>query len=186
MTGIIYCARNEVNLKSYIGQTVHLLASRKSKHLSDARRGSDTHFHNALRKHGQDTFSWRVLESDIPVERLGEREQHWIANTDAFHNGYNSTTGGEDGTKSEETKAKMSATQREKAARGENPMQNPEARAKKSATQKAKAARGEHPMQNPDIAKKQGTTHKANNAKNRRKAQTEAGQQFCIEMEKPE
>ena len=179
-TGIIYCARNEINLKSYVGQTLGPLEKRKAKHLSDARNGSENYFHRAIRKYGEDAFTWRVLEEDIPEPRINNREPLWIDYYDSFNNGYNSRTGGSGGTHSEATKAKMSAShlqlvaagehhtqspewreqtsawQRERGKRGEGPPQSPEARAKASATRKAMAARGELHQQQPGWGEKHG------------------------------
>ena len=184
-TGIVYCAQNEVNLKSYIGQTVLPLERRKQTHLTVARGGSGNHFHRALRKHGANAFTWHVLEDGIPEANLGEREQHWITTYDTFHSGYNMTGGGEvSPTTQPEIAAKagktLSATMKEKSARGEHQSQRPEWRAKRSATLKEQASRGEHPMQNPDVAKRNSAVQKAN----RRQRLKDAGQQFWIEAEK--
>ena len=159
-TGIIYMAVNTVNGKAYVGQTRTSLERRKAQHLSNVRCLCDTHFHRALRKHGEDTFTWCVLEDGIPEAKLSEREQHWIANTDAFHYGYNSTTGGEGGRRSPELKAKVSATLREKAHRGEHSSQRPEVRERISATHREKAARGENPAQRPEVRAKRAAVMK--------------------------
>ena len=111
-TGIIYIARNEVNLKSYIGQTLHPLNRRRSHHLHLSEQESPTHFHNAIRYHGSDAFTWDILESDIPEYRLSNREELWIDFYDTFNNGYNMTTGGEGGTPSDEVRAEMSRTRK--------------------------------------------------------------------------
>ena len=42
-------------------------------------------------------FTVRELESNIPAEQLSEREIYWIDQFDTFNNGYNLTTGGEQG-----------------------------------------------------------------------------------------
>lgn len=107
--GIIYIATNQINLKSYVGLTTDF-EKRKREHL---RTKAGTHFHKALRKYGADAFEWRVLEDGIPESRLGNREELWIAYYDSCNNGYNSTHGGEyGGIPSDETRAKMSVSQR--------------------------------------------------------------------------
>ena len=183
-TGVIYIATINQD-KSYIGMTVDF-PNRKRRHLVESRKGTDSHFHRAIRKHGAESVEWRILEDDIPESRLPDREELWIAFYDTFYNGYNMTLGGETGmVAGSEAAKKMSATHKAKAARGENPMQNPdiankvsetlkaqakigehfaqqpETRAKMSATMKAKAARGEHQSQQHEVRAKLSATHKA-------------------------
>ena len=40
-------------------------------------------------------FTVRILEEDIPVDKLSERECWWIEQFDSYNQGYNATTGGE-------------------------------------------------------------------------------------------
>lgn len=47
---IIYKVTNLVNGKVYIGQTKHSLDVRKQRHLQQARKGTNTHFYQAIRK----------------------------------------------------------------------------------------------------------------------------------------
>ena len=197
-TGIIYIATNQENLKSYVGQTTDL-ELRKRNHRKSMRAGSDTHFHNALRKYDETAFEWRILEKNIPLERLGTREVLWIAFYDSYHNGYNSTEGDDVSPMSNpDVVAKMAATQKARAARGEHHMQQPEAKAKLSATQKAQAARGEHHSQTPEGRARRSATAKeqaergehnmqcpevnkkrvATRQRKLREAQKTAGQQF--------
>lgn len=105
MTGIIYKWTNTINGKAYIGQTRNE-ESRKRYHL---RANDNLHFHNALRKYGSNNFSYEVLEADIPIENLNDREIYWIAYYDTFNSGYNETTGGCQAMKlSDETRQKLS------------------------------------------------------------------------------
>lgn len=146
-TGVIYIATNQVTLKSYIGQTTDF-KKRKQSHLE--MRG-DTHFARALRQHGADAFEWRLLETDIPVERLGNRETLWIAYYDSYHNGYNMTEGDEPSVASSpKVREVMSRNRQAKSARGENPMHDPDIRAKHKASMQAVVARGDSPMHNPE------------------------------------
>ena len=56
-------------------------------------------------------FTVRELETNIPAEQLSEREIYWIDQFDTFNNGYNLTTGGEQGsTIREDVKQSISAT----------------------------------------------------------------------------
>ena len=152
--GVIYIATVNQD-KSYIGLTVDF-PERKKQHLWHSEIGnSDTHFHNAIRKHGAESVEWRILEDDIPESRLPDREELWIGFYDTYYNGYNMTEGGQVSLmQNPEIAAKVSATHKAKSARGEHQSQRPETRAKISATKKAQAARGELPMQNPEIASK--------------------------------
>lgn len=179
MTGTIYMAVNTVNGKAYVGQTVKPLAHRKQAHLSDARRGCDVHFHRALRKHGAGVcFAWRVLASGVPLSQLSTQERFWIRFYDTYRSGYNATTGGDVTPMAySEIRAKVSATQRKKAARGEHSSQRSEVREKLSAIKKAQSAIGENPMQNPEVVQRGWATRR----KNVRHAQIEAGQQVLFE-----
>lgn len=50
-----------------------------------------------MRLYGLEHFMIEPIEKDIPNEQLNEREQYWISYYDSFHNGYNSTIGGDCG-----------------------------------------------------------------------------------------
>ena len=82
-TGVIYIGT--VNDMSYIGQTVNC-DQRKKQHLQACR---STPFHRAIRLYGTLAVEFRILESDIPEERLSARESLWIDFYDTLHNGYN-------------------------------------------------------------------------------------------------
>lgn len=97
MKGIIYKATNIKNGRSYIGQTIQELGTRKKAHFSEARR-SKFYFHKALLKYGKKNFKWTVLEKCNSKEELDEMEFHYIKQFNTFRpNGYNLTFGG-DGT----------------------------------------------------------------------------------------
>lgn len=114
--GIIYCARNKVNGKRYIGQTVQTLESRKYGHeraLHSNKKRCSICFVNALRKYGVDTFEWTVMDEDVPDDQLDAFEIDAIAvyNT-VTPNGYNILVGGSSGRRglkhTEETRLKIS------------------------------------------------------------------------------
>ena len=77
MTGI-YKYTNIINGHSYIGQSKDIF-NRKKEHLYRAfhqylgNQEWDKTFYRALRKYGQDNFSFEVLE-ECPIEKLNERE----------------------------------------------------------------------------------------------------------------
>jgi len=91
---IIYCARNISNDKMYVGKTTKQLEVRKKGHYDSVKNGSETHFHNALRK---DEFEWIVLEQLSLTDDIDERERFWIEKLDTYKDGYNMTEGGEGG-----------------------------------------------------------------------------------------
>ena len=76
MDGIIYGVRCRCNGKWYIGQTINY-KQRKQNHLTCARYNRDRCvFHAAIRKYGEDSFEWVVLESGVKThDELNEREK---------------------------------------------------------------------------------------------------------------
>ena len=94
--GVIYCARNIQNDKLYIGQTIDF-KHRKAAHISEARHSKlKTPFHNAIKKYGEDNFSWTILEDNVPNDELSDLEILYI---DMFctylGKNYNCSIGGE-------------------------------------------------------------------------------------------
>jgi len=94
-SGIIYLASNINSNKKYVGQTFTTLTYRKNKHKSSAfKYDSQLKFHQALRKYGWNMFKWEVIEIDVELDLLDERETYWIEYHDSFNCGYNMTMGG--------------------------------------------------------------------------------------------
>lgn len=92
MTGIIYCAENNINGKSYIGQTIRTLEQRKNSHMKCK---SNYYFHNALHKY--DDWNWFVLqeyECEDIQQALNKAEIYYIEAFNSFKTGYNMTKGG--------------------------------------------------------------------------------------------
>ncbi len=117
MTGIIYCAENNVNDKVYIGQTVKILEQRKKVHVKSRYNG---YFQRALKKYND--WNWyMVQEYDCDKDKmksvLNKAEMFYIDIYDSFKNGYNMTVGG-DGVlglkRSDKTKQKISAAKKGK------------------------------------------------------------------------
>lgn len=142
---IVYCAKNRVNNKKYVGCTIEDIDTRWMGHLSDAKRDSTLVFHCAIRKYGPDAFELETLETfseSSTIEDLKAAEIKWIADLHTFglfegkYHGYNMTRGG-DGTwghrHSEETKKKQSLIRI-----GTHPTD--ETRAKQSEAQRARFA----------------------------------------------
>lgn len=109
--GIIYCATNKVNGKMYIGQTIKGLKKRRKEHIAKAHKDGSCAFHRAIQKYGEDSFSWKILEQNIPIEQLNDLEMVYIDLVESYLTGYNMTHGGETSfgyVCSEETKKKIS------------------------------------------------------------------------------
>lgn len=98
-------AINKTNGKKYVGFDSNW-PSRKQNHLNQMRRTpgsvgySRTKFHNALRKYGNESFDWVILEEYIPCDStdlycLRVLEPKHINEQDSYHSGYNSTLGGD-------------------------------------------------------------------------------------------
>lgn len=97
---------------SYIGQTRQDPQTRIRAHF---KQGGSPRLDNAIRKYGADAFQYEILEADIPVDALSEREIYWIKHFNSVSpNGYNLTHGGEGGSPSEETRYKISEANKSK------------------------------------------------------------------------
>ncbi len=98
MTGFIYVITNDVNGKQYIGKTTDTIEKRFKTHLEEYQkfRCEKRPLYAAMNKYGVKHFSVQQLEEcDLTI--LNKREQYWIKQLNTFHNGYNTTLGG-DGT----------------------------------------------------------------------------------------
>ena len=113
---IIYCYTNKITGSKYIGQTINP-ESRYNQHKSNAYNPGSTEynstFHKKVREYGWDNFIYEVLEQVDDIKQLDEAEKKWIAFYNPYQAGYNDTRGGQGnpGTKSEETKKKLSLAQ---------------------------------------------------------------------------
>jgi len=109
--GIIYCARNKVNGKLYIGKTNHTLEWRKKKHESMA-GASRYYFHQAIDKYGRDSFEWSILDMAEEECKLSDMEREYIdLFSSSIHEcGYNLTHGGDGASLNDISRAKISAS----------------------------------------------------------------------------
>jgi len=113
MYGIIYAAINTKNGKYYIGKTTTNVKKRKMAHLWRGTKITANRFHNAIHKHGPETFSWFVVDYADSKEELSNKEEQWMWATNSIHPkfGYNLRTDSLGGNKgmahSQETKEKM-------------------------------------------------------------------------------
>jgi group I intron endonuclease len=94
---IIYKVLNIINDKVYIGKTIKTLDERKKNHLKKIKNGLKTHFYDAIRKYGEDSFIWSELISCNDINILNEMEIMFIKKYNSFENGYNMTLGGDGG-----------------------------------------------------------------------------------------
>ena len=71
---ICYVATHNASGKRYVGITKRSLKARRSQHERDAANNRlNTPFHKALRQHGNDTFTWKVVaEGEDEVIKLLE------------------------------------------------------------------------------------------------------------------
>lgn len=97
----VYCIRNRVNGKVYIGQTKRPIEKRTKEHVAASLvEGAGFAIHAAMRKHGRDSFDVVSLEEDLSHAEASIRESWWITFTRSYVGfehacGYNLTRGGE-------------------------------------------------------------------------------------------
>ena len=96
----IYCFRNKINGKYYVGQALNLY-KRILQHISRFRnKRIKNAIYRALEKYGFDNFELKILKtfenisSDNLQKLLDETEKEYIKQFDSYNNGYNLTTGG--------------------------------------------------------------------------------------------
>lgn len=94
----IYKWTNKINGKIYIGQSVNI-ENRRKKHIADSyytkSNTYNTAFHSAIRKYGEENFTFEVL-CICQKEELNVLEKFYIQKFNSIlPNGYNMTDGGE-------------------------------------------------------------------------------------------
>lgn len=99
--------------KSYIGQSIQDPNRRRLEHIAHSRHSDKTyHFHNAIRKYGEDAFDWEVIAYATSIKQLNELEEFYINKYDSIKNGYNLREGGSNKVHSDESKKRMSEAQK--------------------------------------------------------------------------
>lgn len=89
-------AVNILNGKKYIGKNKGTVFYRKHEHKREAlKRNSQTHFHNAIRKYGFESFKWYRLELCLNNTDAVKRERFYINMHDSVNSGYNLSFGGD-------------------------------------------------------------------------------------------
>jgi len=93
---LIYKHTSTKSGKSYIGMTCVGVKRRWVQHTSEARGGSNKHFHRAIKLYGEEEWEHTVLVDNISaLEEAQALERFYIEEQDTLRNGYNLTEGGE-------------------------------------------------------------------------------------------
>lgn len=171
---IVYCIRNKVNGKCYIGKTIRTLRRRWFEHRWQAESGHKTALHRAIRKYGVASFAAYPLQTELPDEQAAfDAEKEFITffmTTDRRY-GYNQTLGG-DGVsgmrRSEETRSRLSEV-------GKAKVFSEETRAKLSAAAKL---RGYSPTKGTSLSDE--TRKKISESRKGKKASDEARKSISL------
>jgi group I intron endonuclease len=91
--------KHTFNNKSYIGYTKNTITQRFNEHCKNAKNGSHTKFHKAIRKYGEENFISEILCNNIEtIEEAKKLEKEFIIKFNTFgriSDGYNMTPGGD-------------------------------------------------------------------------------------------
>ena len=105
--GEVYVITCALNGKQYVGQTTRGTMARWAQHKACVVKPKYP-LHRSLMAYGVDNFSLAVVDTATTQEELDAKEIHWIATLMTLSpNGYNLTTGGEGGKRTQETKDKL-------------------------------------------------------------------------------
>ena len=101
---LIYKFTNKINGQSYIGKTIRPLYVRYNEHRRDCKKylkddkNKNIPLYNAVGSYGGwHNFTLEIIEKDIPLEEIDEKEQYYISFYNTYKDGYNATLGGEGG-----------------------------------------------------------------------------------------
>ncbi|ADX42555.1 putative SegB homing endonuclease [Tetrasphaera phage TJE1] len=93
MTSSIYCIRNRLNGKMYIGKSVNV-DRRVVQHFKPS--SGCVGLARAIKKHGKESFEWEVLQDGIPEHLVNDLESFFIWHFKTLApSGYNMTGGGD-------------------------------------------------------------------------------------------
>lgn len=119
---LIYC---EITNKYYIGRTKQTIQKRWRGHIQECRYAAKTtnYFKNAIRKHGKENFTLYELDTVETLKESKEKETLYILLYRSFDReiGYNGTYGGEGEIATEETRKKISLSQKIRFENGDVP-----------------------------------------------------------------
>ena len=105
----IYCIKNKINNKCYVGQSLNIKKrwiAHKSRAFNKNSSDYESKLYRSIRKYGLENFDFFVLE-ECEKEELNDKEKYWINQLNTFNNGYNLTLGGQNCA----TYCKLNATQ---------------------------------------------------------------------------
>jgi len=105
--GVVYCVRNLINDKEYIGITTRNEKQRFKEHCK-----ADSYLGNAIRKYGEGNFQLFIIDTAENSHELMTKEIDWIKKLGTFRNGYNQTIGGDGVVTIELLEIKLSAKQK--------------------------------------------------------------------------
>lgn len=92
----LYKITNFENNKCYIGWTGKTVEDRWARHMKDALSHKDNRkFYNAIRKHGVNSWQVETLMEVFSIEEAKKKEIELIKEYNSYHQGYNSTKGGD-------------------------------------------------------------------------------------------
>lgn len=99
LVGCIYIIKNLITNKYYVGQTrLFNPIGRWKDHFNDCfKKNTNNYLYNSIKKYGIINFCFQIIEDNIPIELLDEKERYYIEFFDSYNNGYNETIGGQDG-----------------------------------------------------------------------------------------
>lgn len=105
---LVYCIKNRINDKVYVGITSKTLKCRFSWHVRDSKAGKPKKLYDAMRELGYENFFVELLtECDPSVVK--QTEEHYINMFNSYENGYNgSKLSGGVHDHTEETRKKLS------------------------------------------------------------------------------
>lgn len=107
--GEVYLITCLTDGKQYVGQTTRGTMVRWTQHKASVTKGRYP-LQRAMVAHGIENFSLAVLGTAQDQKDLDAKEVHWIATLGTLSpGGYNLTTGGEGGKRTQETKDKLAA-----------------------------------------------------------------------------
>jgi len=110
---LIYLIRNLLNGKAYVGQTVKTVEERWRRHCWPCSSQTNMPIVLALQKYGKKNFSVSVIDTATSQEELNQKEKWWAHQLSTFSpTGYNLRAGGGRGALSEETKRRISSSNR--------------------------------------------------------------------------
>lgn len=91
----VYLITNLINNKKYIGITNNL--KRRWFNHCHPSKGREQVISNAIQKYGPNNFKFEVLEENVPLDKIDEKEIYYIQKYDSLtinNHGYNVATGG--------------------------------------------------------------------------------------------